>query len=342
MTRRHWPLAPRRLRFEGLENRTLPAGNVTAAVVGGALQITGDVANNSITITKLDSDTFQIAGAATRINGHLTPQRFDGVVGDISLDMRNGSDTVFMTGGTLPANLTALMGIGNDFLRLSAIRIRGDLGVGMEGGNDTFSMSTSQVVTPDSFVRGQFLCSGGPGNDSITVSYSEFSHDLGILGSSEDDTITVLKCDVAADILINAEQGNDSVTVQSNFAHDVNLALGDGDNTATFVGGQYSNNVTITGGEHTDTVSVTTTRVAMRLTIDTGLRTDTVELTSVISRRYIVDVGFGRDQLVNVELCRGNRADFTCLGRRNNTLSIDTFSELNIQSIMFDGFQNLT
>jgi hypothetical protein len=58
------------LRFEGLENRTLLAGDVTVAVVSGVLQITGDTADNSIQIKQAGAD-WRVQGIGTTSGSRL-------------------------------------------------------------------------------------------------------------------------------------------------------------------------------------------------------------------------------------------------------------------------------
>ena len=46
----------RPLRFEVLESRALPAGNVTTATLGQTLRITGDAADNAIEVLQVGPD----------------------------------------------------------------------------------------------------------------------------------------------------------------------------------------------------------------------------------------------------------------------------------------------
>ena len=67
------------------------AGNVTAALVGTELQITGDIGNNNIDVQQLANGDWQVSGIATQINGLNTPFTAAGVT-DIAIDMNGGND----------------------------------------------------------------------------------------------------------------------------------------------------------------------------------------------------------------------------------------------------------
>src|SRR5207247_5079240 len=82
------------MRFESLEARLALAGNVTAALVGGALIITGDNSANGILVERVDADSFRITGLGTRVNGSFSAKQINGVTTGIGIDMKSGSDVV--------------------------------------------------------------------------------------------------------------------------------------------------------------------------------------------------------------------------------------------------------
>src|SRR5262245_61665314 len=93
MQRRNSSNSGRRLRFESLEDRTLMAGNVTAAVVNGTLQITGDKSANVIQIQQGTGNGIRLVGIGTTINGSSLAVNFAGA-SNIDLDMLAGNDSV--------------------------------------------------------------------------------------------------------------------------------------------------------------------------------------------------------------------------------------------------------
>ena len=116
----------RQLRLESLERRLPLAGNVTAAILGGSLVITGDLDDNDIT---LDDDgapgRVEITpNGTTTLNGVATPQTFQ-ATHDIRLRMGDGNDTVDFngSGGSTPRDLK-FDGDANDQVALRPPRVR--------------------------------------------------------------------------------------------------------------------------------------------------------------------------------------------------------------------------
>src|SRR5262245_5328671 len=77
----------RKLHFESLEGRALLAGNVTAAVTGGDLIITGDAEANSIVIVHgRGAGEYLVKGVdGTTINGAGSSFRATGVTANVSI-----------------------------------------------------------------------------------------------------------------------------------------------------------------------------------------------------------------------------------------------------------------
>ncbi len=81
--------------FETLENRSMLAGNVVAAVDGGGnLTITGDAKSNIIYLAETASGGWRIQGLDTKINGHAKTFVTAPVTGNISVDMGDGNDQI--------------------------------------------------------------------------------------------------------------------------------------------------------------------------------------------------------------------------------------------------------
>ncbi len=120
-------LRKRKLRFESLENRQMMAGDVTAAVAGGVLTITGDTAANDISLLPTGiANTFLVRGNnGTTVNmaaGFLAV----GVTSDVTIDLDDGDDILSVNNVVLPANLnivdsfagtnTVNLGVGGSIL----------------------------------------------------------------------------------------------------------------------------------------------------------------------------------------------------------------------------------
>lgn len=106
-----------RLGFENLESRQLMAGDVKVAVNGGDLEITGDSKANSIEVTHLGLDRYQVTGIGTTINGQRSSQIFRGVFDDVDIQLHGGNDKAVVK-GAIPGDLRIYGHAGNDVIRV--------------------------------------------------------------------------------------------------------------------------------------------------------------------------------------------------------------------------------
>lgn len=150
--------------FEGLEERTLLAANVTATLVGDTLVIEGDATSNDI-------DVF---GDGT--NGQIT--------------VLTGGQELAVSGGTLEepgqgsftgvANIVVRGNEGDDYIHVSDIDINGNLTVQGGIGEDYIALHTHQF---DTFIGGGVILNGGVSlNDDIEVETLGYGSDLTIGG----------------------------------------------------------------------------------------------------------------------------------------------------------------
>ncbi len=93
------------LKVEQLENRLVPAGNVTASVTAGVLSIDGLSGANGILLTQTGNlftvTGQQAGGAATNVNGKPNGTFTHAVTGRIIIVLGDGND-VLTVGGTPP------------------------------------------------------------------------------------------------------------------------------------------------------------------------------------------------------------------------------------------------
>jgi Ca2+-binding RTX toxin-like protein len=182
-------LRKRKFAVESLESRTVLAGNVTAVLQKGNLIVTGDAANNGITITQLENGSFEVAGdGTTAINGQSlgTPAVFTGVTKNVKVDMKAGNDNVSLSDVIIPQNLVVDGGKGNDTIALTDVDVR--YNAVLQGGAGNDSITATGVET-----RATLLVNGGNGSNTINVSESE-----GVV------------------LLVNARKGKDTVSKQAN------------------------------------------------------------------------------------------------------------------------------
>lgn len=135
---------PVRLALVPLEARDTPAGTVTATFAHGALTLTGDAADNAVTINQLPDGRLTLSGAL-----------------DTNIGL-NGANPVSSV--TLPApltgGLTAGWGAGNDELTLSGVELPASLSVnGGPGAN-------ALVLTGRVVVKGSLTVTNGVGFDT--------------------------------------------------------------------------------------------------------------------------------------------------------------------------------
>ena len=104
-----------RLVAERFEDRSLPAGNVTAFVSAGILNIVGDAESNRVLVAAAGRDSFAITSldGTTTVNGGAAPVTLGGVRG-INAQMNAGSDLLHVTGTRGDLTVFVEMGDGDD------------------------------------------------------------------------------------------------------------------------------------------------------------------------------------------------------------------------------------
>lgn len=139
--------------FEGLEDRTLLAANVSATLVGGTLYVTGDATVNDITV-----------------NGA-------GVAGEVNVTIAGLGQTLAQSGGvTVSGTQASFTGVtdvvikgndGNDIINVADINISGNLNANGNAGTDSVSL---QSLLADTTIGGGVVLFGGGGvDDSVSV-----------------------------------------------------------------------------------------------------------------------------------------------------------------------------
>lgn len=68
------------------------AGDVSVSVSGGVLVVRGDGADNGISISQVDEDSYAVVGflhggEETTVNGQIEAQQFDGVTNGFNIDL---------------------------------------------------------------------------------------------------------------------------------------------------------------------------------------------------------------------------------------------------------------
>jgi hypothetical protein len=249
--------------FECLENRTMLAGNVVAAVDGsGNLTITGDAKSNIVYLSETSHGVWRIQGVNTKINGHSQIVHTLPVTGNITVDLGDGSDQFFMQDGMVNGDVSVSLGNGNNqgtFWGLSVGRLQvtsGDLNdqiwIDTVLASDTGSFVDTQAgkdkVSINHFSAPDLQINLGAGNDSLTLNNSALSGgsspQLQIDAGNDRDTVGLSKVQAATVDIDMGAGDKDALTIsQSNF--DVGDFL-DTAGTRGHIGG--NNNHGVSGG----------------------------------------------------------------------------------------------
>jgi hypothetical protein len=168
-----------------LEDRTTPAGNVTAFVGGGVLNILGDEASNLIKVDRLGRQSVMIRSmdSSTTINGQSTPQWF----GDIA----NGFDIK--------------MGGGDDLVQVSLVDTRW-LDVDLGAGSDSLEVISSRITRRTTLL-------GGAGDDDIRVFNTTLQRRTTIDAGDGDDRVSMEKNRIEKRAFVEGGGGINSIVL---------------------------------------------------------------------------------------------------------------------------------
>ncbi len=161
--------APRfRPQAEPLEDRSTPAGLVTAGVLNGTLVVRGDDAGHAITITGVSNRSVLVSSSDSSVNGTApgTPLFFDGITRDLVVISGDGNDTLALNAVMHRRHTALFLGAGNDGLTISGGELKG-LTVTAGAGDDTVEVSGARI-------RGKARFNGGAGTNAVFVSGNDF------------------------------------------------------------------------------------------------------------------------------------------------------------------------
>jgi cyclophilin family peptidyl-prolyl cis-trans isomerase len=191
---------------EMLEERVVPAGNVSFSVAGGILRLTGDDAGNSISIVGFGKGaTVLSADGVTTIGGH-TSMQFNGIggiaiklgktansvtysgeilKGGLRVDLGNGGDTFTMTHAGGDGGVLINGGKGDDNIQLNTVHDKWGYGISTKAGNDQ--------VTLTNVSGGGLWLTNPSGIDFLNESGTSFGHRevTGIFGTGLKPTTNV-------------------------------------------------------------------------------------------------------------------------------------------------------
>lgn len=179
--------------IEGLEVRSLLAGNVLASFSNGTLTLTGDNAANTVAVTVSDGDVVVRGLDGTTVNGGATDfvavADSSSITGALNISMADGNDTVAVGAVTIGTDLSFDGGAGDDALGLKGTTIRGDLTSSDESGRNGFSITDSSIEGSAEIERAETVgLKNTTVGDNLKVGEAEPSQGLfrglfGLLGS---------------------------------------------------------------------------------------------------------------------------------------------------------------
>jgi hypothetical protein len=292
----------RKLGFQQLENRQMmsgtPIGHVTATLKNGTLTITGDNNNDGIEITQSPNhpNRLTITGLqqpnSTKVNGTTGPVVFNGVTGDVNINLGSGNDNVAIEGTGLgvmtylPRNLTVNLGNGNNVLEMVSVTVGGKVSVTGGTGDDTVILAMTNVGSPA--VNGganDLTINLGGGNNQMALYYVSVERDLQILDTASNSDELLMYGDYAGrNLLIETGAGNDILElaeIDAGSLLDIYTGAGQDQLTlGTVTGGLFSNdpmNGSVNAGE--------------QIWVDLGAGDDTLNFTAPVNANSAVYLG---------------------------------------------------
>ncbi len=223
-------IGKRRLCAESLESRELLAGDVTLKVIGGNLFMTGDNANNSVTIAGTATPgKFTVTGAAgTKIDGKAA-ETVTGISASIIANLNDGNDVLKVNNANIGGNLIVDMGTGTNTFNTTKVSVGGSLVSTSVNGSNTDNMSGLSVshdavfnllgsgnesVTiggTKSSLGGSLVIDIGAGKNTISLDKLAVSNLLKIVDGSTTDTVTIKGTTADQLLYIDAANGKDHV-----------------------------------------------------------------------------------------------------------------------------------
>jgi uncharacterized repeat protein (TIGR01451 family) len=175
------------------EVRQSANGNVTASG-RGRLSIIGDNFNNTIRIEEAtDAGRFAfriVPFGGTLINGECRSVQVHGIKKDISIRMGRANDTILFAGPlTVPASLNIIAGMGDDFIELENVTVRGNLSIRADGGRDHVALIDSVFESP--WALGVSVRTGTE-NDEVLIDGSIFNTGVSVRNDGNDDMVRVV------------------------------------------------------------------------------------------------------------------------------------------------------
>ena len=332
------------------------AGNVTAALVGNRLVITGDGEANSILVYKewIADAAWKVIVAGqdgTTING-VAASSFDlALVQSLDIRMNDGDDRVAVgkdasgtvTGLNLGNMFSYQGGNGKDVLELYQVQVGRTASVRGNAGDDSIVISDSRFAWTTTI-----RLDSGDGQESLAISNSRFLRPTTLFGGAAGSAITLNNVRFQQSMTLRTLQAGDVVTLTgvrvTNGPATINL--GDGNNDLTLDDSDFLI-LTLRGGAGDDKIQIGSTtgiRVAAGASFLLGNGTNQLLLQNSDFSMLTVIGGSGKDtlNLDGVTVTAGNTTIRT--GSEDDAVNIrnSSFAAGVAQILLEEGADNLT
>jgi hypothetical protein len=310
----------RKLSFQSLEERTLMAGDVGAAVSNGTLTLTGDSNANDVQVVQLigtdgrlvAGDFIVIGKNGTTINGFSS--RSFGNVTNMNVTLGNpgsrntGNDDHFTLGAdttdlkattlTLAGALVVDMGDGNNQVDLQGVKIGGETVVNTGKDLDV-------VLVRGTFLRSLTVNTGNSGDTFQTLN-TTVANNLNIQMGTDvsNDVVDLSNTIVGFDLNIQTgDSSNDGIgdTVlldHLNVTHDLSVVTGSGTDNVSITNSNLHDKVFMDLGAGNDSLSISNVGITDAVTINLGAGDDTVRLSTVSGGPTTIDGGTGSNDRI--------------------------------------------
>lgn len=264
------------LRVEILEDRTVPAGNVSATLVGNTLRILGDTQSNSVFVYLQGGNVVVEGSSSTTVNGTSSVSFLAANVAGLDIRMNDGNDSVTLgktpppgntvTGLTLSRLLQYNGGNGDDTLEVASVSVTRTTTIRGGDGDDSVTINNGSHFS--SSVSISLDTGSGIQPESVSIDNATFDKPTAIRGSDVDSMVNITTSTTFnASLTIRTQSGNDQVTLDGADVSSgpLTIGTGDGDDQVTLDGGTYKI-LSLNTGLDNDTVNIgTTTAVSVTL-----------------------------------------------------------------------------
>jgi len=212
------------LRIEELEERIAPVGVVTAVMShGGALTITGDAADNQITLDMAGLWQGQVritGGGGTLVNGQAAVV-LDGFNGGIAARFGDGNDAFAMHDIATVGAVTVDGGAGGNAVVFDGVTMDGNLTVKNGSGGDVFTFANGSL-------SGKLSINDGTGASTVVVAAAGVHGPVALKNGLGIANVTLHDAVIDGAVTIAHRQGGGAIVVDASAMSSIKATVGDG------------------------------------------------------------------------------------------------------------------